>query len=320
MAKLRILSLDGGYRALLMCLMLARLEKARPGLLDTVDVFAGTSAGSAAISLIGIADTPQEGLDRAIGLFRRWNPLEGVSPVSPRTLMASAGLNAFFTHEWLYRELLAALGESRLNEAKRRLVVPTVELDNAERSTQFRHWSIQIYHNLSEQVVHADRLVDVVLRSSSVPLLHPVYQGHVDGGLFANNPSTTAVIAAHDFLSVTAPEISVLSIGQGQTNHYMTLREGDVGYQKWLLDMADPVAILNLVMELNRQATVYHLSRMLESRFVHFNPVLTTDVRPSADITADEFALQQELLAQDTSVELVLEQLDEIGWFGGDPE
>lgn len=320
MAKLRILSLDGGYRPLVMCLMLARLEKARPGLLDTVDVFAGTSAGSAAISLIGIADTPQEGLDKAIGIFRRWNPFEGASPISPRTLMASAGLAAFFTHEWLYRELLAALGESRLNEARRRLVIPTVELDNAERSARFRRWSIQIYHNLSDQIVHADRLVDVVFRSSSIPLMHPAYQGHVDGGLFANNPSITAVVAAHDFLGAAAHDVRVLSIGQGQTNHYMTLREGDVGYQKWLLDMADPVAILNLVMELNRQATVYHLSRMLESRFVHFNPVLTTDARPGPDISADEFALQQELLVQDANVELVLEQLDEIGWFDGDPD
>ncbi|MEO1103087.1 MAG: patatin-like phospholipase family protein, partial [Pseudomonadota bacterium] len=223
MGKLRILALDGGYRPLVMCLMLQKLEAARPGLLDLVDVFAGTSSGSATAALIGVADTPQRGLAEAISIFRRWNPLEGTSPFSPRTLGAAGGFNAFLTHQFLYDELLAALGETRLKEVPRKLVIPTVELDNHVRLAKLRRWSIQVYHNLAAELAPADRLVDVVLRSSSIPLLQPAYQGHVDGGLFANNPSDNAVIAVHDFLDVAMDDMVVLSIGQSQTNHFMDL-------------------------------------------------------------------------------------------------
>lgn len=311
----RILSLDGGSRGLLMCLMLARLEKARPGLLDSVDVFAGTSAGSAVVSVIGVADTPQEGVEHAIKVFRHWNPFEGVQPLSPRVLMGLAGMGAFLTHEPLRRELLAILGETRMNEAKRQIVIPSVELDNRQPSRERRQWSIQTYHNLVEQAAGTARLIDVVLRSSSVPMLHPVYQGHVDGGLFANNPAMNAVIVAHDFMSATLSDVRVLSVGQGEANHYMSVSHGDIGYQQWLLDKDDPIAILNLVMEANRQATVYHLSRLLEGRFVQLNPILKADVQPNLGISIDEFAVQQEIIAQEADIDDVLEDLEEIGWF-----
>ncbi|UOM34318.1 patatin-like phospholipase family protein [Acuticoccus sp. I52.16.1] len=315
MGKLRVLAMDGGYRPLVMCLLLARLEALRPGLLDTVDVFSGTSAGSAAAAMMSLRETPQEGLADALEVFRAWNPLEGTSPLSPRTLGAISGVNAFLTHELLYREMLGVLGDTRISETRRRVVIPTVELDNEAPNQRLRRWTIRVYHNLSEPFVHKTRLVDVVLRSSSIPMLQPAYQGHADGGLYANNPALIALGAAHDFLGAELEEVQILSIGQGEANHFIDLPRGDVGYGTWLLDPNDPMAFLNLVLDLNRQATDYQLSRILEDRFVRLNPVLTRDTRPRPDITAAQFAFEQELVAQEIDVESTVLHLDRIGWF-----
>ena len=315
MEKVRILALDGGYRPLVMCLLLAKLQKLRPGLLDSIDVFAGTSSGSAVAALLSLADTPTEGLEEATEVFRQWNPLEGTSPFSPRTVGAFSGLNAFLTHESLYREMLAALGDVRISETKRKLVIPTVELDNEAPDQMLRRWTIRVYHNLTDPFVHKTRLVDVVLRSSSIPMLQPVYQGHADGGLYANNPSLIALGTVHDYLGADISEVQILSIGQGEANHYIDLPNGDVGYGTWLLNPADPMAFLNLVLDLNRQATDYKLSRLIEDRFVRMNPVLSRDTRPRPDVSASQYAFEQELAVQSINIDHVAKHLDDVKWF-----
>ena len=57
MAPLKILSLDGGTRPLITCHLLRRLLDQQPGLLEDVDVFAGTSAGAVTSAIIGVSDT-----------------------------------------------------------------------------------------------------------------------------------------------------------------------------------------------------------------------------------------------------------------------
>ncbi len=320
MATVKILALDGGSRALLGCFVLRRLLDAKPGLLDQVALFSGTSAGAVSCSIIATASTVREGVERAIEFWQRWHPYEGAGPLNPRTMMSISGMCAFLTHEGLYADLRALLGEIRVGEVQRGIAIPVVSLDNRVATKQHRHWSIEIVHNLAaEDEDSSPLLADLALRSSSIPILHPAFQGHVDGGLYANNPSLCALATADDFLNADLHETMILSVGQGQSNTYMALDHGDVGYAKWLLDKQNPIALIKLVMEANLQATNYQTGRILQDRFVRIDPVLSADVEPNPGVPAEEFNRQQELLAGTIDIEPTIAQLTEIGWIKAEP-
>ncbi len=315
MAPLKILSLDGGTRPLITCLMLRRLMVESPSLLEDVDVFAGTSAGAITSSIIAVSETVAEGIERAIAFWRLWHPLEAFGPFTPRTLAGMSGLSAFLTHDTLYQHLRQILGEVRLKDAQRRLVLPSVCIDNGVALKQHRHWSIEIRHNLVIQgLPESPLLADLALRSSSIPVLHPVFQGRVDGGLYANNPSMCALTMAMDFLSAEIASTMILSVGQGQTNSYMALPGGDVGYGAWMLNMDQPMALIKLVMDSNLQATNYQASRILEDRFVRLDPALEMDLEPRPGEPPELFNRQQEEKADQADLVPVLAQLRDIGW------
>lgn len=315
MAPLKILSLDGGTRPLITCLMLRRLMAQSPLLLEDVDVFAGTSAGAITSSIIAVSETVAEGIERAIAFWRLWHPFEAFGPFAPRTLAGMAGLSAFLTHDKLYEHLREILGEVRLKDAQRRLVMPSVCIDNGVALKQHRHWSIEIRHNLVIQgLPESPLLADLALRSSSIPVLHPVFQGHVDGGLYANNPSMCALTMAMDFLSAELASTMILSVGQGQANSYMALPGGDVGYGAWMLNMDQPMALIKLVMESNLQATNYQASRILEDRFVRLDPALEMDLEPRPTEPPELFNRQQEEKADQADLVPILAQLRDIGW------
>ncbi|GGC48639.1 patatin-like phospholipase family protein [Chelatococcus reniformis] len=321
MATVKILSLDGGTRPLLACTLVKRLLAADPHLLDDVDIFAGTSAGAITAALIAAAPTVAEGIDRSIALWQTWRPFDGVGPLSARTLLALSGGCAFLTHEGLYEELRELFGEMRISDLRRRVVIPMMSLDNQVVLKKRRHWSIEIAHNLEEEEgMRSPSLADVVLRSSSIPVLHPAFQGHVDGGLFANNPSMCALATARDFLGARIEDILVLSVGQGLSNNYMALSKGDVGYGKWLLDPDNPMALIKLVMDANLQSTNYQISRILEDRFVRLDPLLSAALEPSPGLAQGEFDAYQVDMATAVDLSPTLEQLAEINWIQAVPQ
>ncbi|MDI4664957.1 patatin-like phospholipase family protein [Xanthobacter autotrophicus] len=315
MAPLKILSLDGGTRPLVTCFLLQRLLAEQPALLEDVDVFAGTSSGAITSSIIAVSGTVREGVERAIAFWQLWHPFEGAGPLSPRTLAAVSGMSAFLTHETLYRHLRDLLGEVRLRDVRRRLLMPAVAIDNAVGLKEYRHWSIEIHHNLVPQDLPASPLLaDLALHSSSIPVLHPVFQGRVDGGLYANNPSMCALTMAMDFLMADIASTMILSVGQGQASSYMALPGGDIGYGGWLLSMERPLALIKLVMEANLQATTYQASRILEDRFVRLDPFLATDLEPEASVPPELFNQRQQDKACAADIGPTLAQLEDIGW------
>lgn len=315
MSTIRILALDGGPRGLLMNSILLRLENERPGLLDSIDIFAGTSAGSISAALIAAASTPREGVKNAIEFWRRWRPFAQSKQKSSRSWMALAGLSAFMTHASIYRNLEEMLGDRRLSDLPRKLLIPSFCLDNEASLRERRQWSVRIYHNLLPELLDDDdRVLDICMRSSSIPMVHPVYQGHIDGGLFANNPALCAVVTALDFEDTSLPQVEVLSLGQGITSTYMPLTRGDVGYGKWMLDKDNPIAIIKVVMESNMQAINYQCSRLLEDRFIRFDPVLTSDVEPDPKRPFAEYNNRQEFMAAQLDLRQVLSRLEAANW------
>ena len=315
--RLRILCLDGGSRGLLVCELLRRLEQERPGLLDSIDVLAGTSSGSAIAAVLATAGKISSGLQPATSMFEVWNPFEGSSPLDARFRGAIAGQNALLTHGPLYRQLARLLGETRVAEARRKIIIPTVLLDNHASLPRYRRWTVETYHNLGQEMaVHHIRLLDVVMRSCAVPILYPAFQGHVDGGVFANNPSLDALVTAQDFLDTPQEDILVLSIGQGISTHKMELASGDIGYGHWLLNPQLPGALIRLVLTANEQATTYYCSRLLRDRFVRVDPNLGAEIEPHADKPQEVFCTEQKQAAEAADLSVTLEHLDGINWFG----
>ena len=114
------------------------------------------------------------------------------------------------------------------------------------------------------------------MRTTSAPTYFPIYQGYADGGLFANNPSLSAISRAYAHFSMVTPEnIVVLSIGTGHNVHEVEdARNGttlDWGLQQWA------PRLLDLLMEANQLSIEHTLRLMLKNRYHRLDAELETE-------------------------------------------
>lgn len=126
--------------------------------------------------------------------------------------------------------------------------VPAFQLDNydvppAVKPSQGvnRRWAPRFFHNLNDAVCLEELVVDVALRSSAAPTYFPIYQGFVDGGVFANNPALCAVTAAIA-AGVKMEDIVVLSLSTGKDGLYLSeqqVKGGDWGLVQWAPKLTD---------------------------------------------------------------------------------
>jgi hypothetical protein len=187
--------------------------------------------------------------------------LTGRYPITPNTPMVDSLTNL--------------LGDLKLGEVKRKIVIPALRLDNRAKVRTERRWGIRVFSNFLPEAPEAkDLLRDVVVRSASAPVVWPAHQGYADGGLFANNPSLLALTHAMDYLGAAQDQFQVLSIGTGQQYSYIETTRGHLGYGQWLLDPAQPMALVRAVMDCNSAAISYSCSRILQDHFFRLDPKL----------------------------------------------
>lgn len=209
MADFQILSLDGGgVKGAFTAALLARLEEnLNTKIVDHFDLIVGTSTGGIIAIGLGLGLSPAEMLD----FYKKHGP-----EIFKRYLGAR-WWKSWFLSKYPQGRLLTALkdekvfGERLFGESQKRLVIPSYSLTK-DQTYLFRtpHCS----HLKEDRKVEAWK---VALATSAAPTFFPVcghIDGirHVDGGIWANNPTMVGIVEAYRFLKIPLDNISVLNI------------------------------------------------------------------------------------------------------------
>ncbi len=292
MAAYHILSLDGGgIRGYLTILLLEMLEENRPGFLDQIDLFAGTSTGS--IIALALA--------------------YGKSPCEIRSLYESEGRNIFhdslldnirdlgfalgakFGNKNLKTILTDYFGGTKLEDLKRSVLITSFDLDHPPSDHKPRMWKAKFFHNFPGKGSDGrESVVDVALRSSAAPFYFPSYQGYVDGFVVANNPSMcalTQVLRPEGFEEngglnkdegtavAGLDEIVLFSLGTGLNPRYIDDDEADWGWIKWMIQLSPQrqwyaLPLVFMMWEGGIELANFQCRQFLGPRFHRLDPIL----------------------------------------------
>src|SRR5439155_22063918 len=184
----------GGVRGLYAAVLVGRLTRAVPTLVGGLDLVGGTSTGGIiALGLAhGLAPADLVALyrDRAKEIFDdSW--LDDLKDLGGLT-------GADYDNDKLKALLEDVFGKkTRLKQLKKRVLVPTFDLDNESPDPGKRMWKPKFFHNYpGPDSDGAELVVDVALRTSAAPTYFPTYQGYIDGAVVANNPAMAALAQA----------------------------------------------------------------------------------------------------------------------------
>ena len=236
-----IVSLDGGgIRGIVSSRLLERVEIARPGFLDRVDLFAGTSTGG----IIALALAAGYSPGKMIELYRAHG--RGVFAETRRRVSRSIDrlVRPRYDNEPLRRMLGELFGSMTLGDLPHKVLVSTFQLhavvgatEDAGNETSRHSWKPKFFHNFAEDgSTDRDRLVvDVAMMTSAAPTFFPIYQGFVDGGIVAANPSVCAIAQALDPRTggKDIEDLMLLSVGTGSHPKFLAIDNPNWGFAKW---------------------------------------------------------------------------------------
>jgi predicted acylesterase/phospholipase RssA len=238
----RVVSVDGGgVRGIVPVIVMQRLV-AEPGLaawLDRTELIAGTSTGglialcvAAGVSLDDLRDLYR---DRA-GIVFRDSFLDDLRDVGKV-------FGADYDVTNLESEAHRVLGERTLAQLTKRVLVPAFDLDNG--ATTDRRWKAKLFHNFPGPDSDGDALAyRVAVATAAAPTYFASYDGYVDGGVFATNPSMCALAQTQDARIPAAEradiaELRLLSFGTGRSLRHIEGDRLDWGYWQWVRPLLD---------------------------------------------------------------------------------
>ena len=236
MGSFRVLSVDGGgIRGIYTAVLIDRIVKEIPELIDETVFFAGTSTG--AMLAMGLAyGIPAVEM---VEIFRAFG-----KEVLEATIVARVGqvVGAKFdimnVRKILTPYLGAAILEDYLAFRNKNVLIPTFKLDGVING--IRTWKPKFFHNFPGPDSDAgEMIVDVILRSSATPVYFASYQGYVDGSVVARNPSMAALAQALNEESgkQKIEDIRLLSFGTGYYPRYVGSRKQDWGFSRWAMPL-----------------------------------------------------------------------------------
>lgn len=208
----RILSLDGGgVRGAYTAAVLAQIEEnTGRRIVEHFDLVAGTSTGGIIAIGLGLGLPAHRILEfykaRGATIF----PSTGVHQRVFARLRRFVGPK--YRAEALDAALTEVFGDRLLGESSCRLVIPSYDAVAGE---------VHVFKTAHDTRVLEDykrRAVDVARATSAAPTFLPMFvstwgQQFLDGGVWANCPSTVAILEAAGVLGVALENIQLLSIG-----------------------------------------------------------------------------------------------------------
>lgn len=264
MAKYRILALDGGgLRGLITVRLLQQLDNdpALAGWLDKVDLIAGTSTGG--IIALGLASG--KSLVQMGDLYQDKGPEIFDDSIWDDIVDIGKTVGADYSNRALKSELTRLFGKRKMRGLKRKVAIPAFDLDNEDPKQ--RRWKPKIFHNYSGKGTDKNELLaKVALYTSAAPTYFPAVEGYVDGGVFANNPAMIALSQAishknRDDERAALDDISLLSIGTGESLKHIRGKSLDWGYAQWAKPLVD------ILMDGVAGISDYQCRQILEARY-----------------------------------------------------
>src|SRR5262245_1548326 len=274
MAITRVVSIDGGgVRGIVPVIAMQRLA-AEPGLetwLDRTDLIAGTSTGGL-IALGVAAGLPLDDLrdlyaTRASAVFADsfLDDLRDVGKV----------FGADYDVANLEREAQRVLGDRTLAQLGTRVLVTAFDLDSG--TAPDRRWKAKLFHNFPGPDCDGDTpAYKVAVATSAAPTYFSSYDGFIDGGVFATNPSMCALAQTQDSRipadeRAELSELRLLSFGTGRTLRYIEGDRLDWGYWQWVRPLLD------LMLDGVNGIADYQCAQLLGSRYHRLAPTFPPD-------------------------------------------
>jgi hypothetical protein len=187
-------------------------------------------------------------------------------------------------------------GDLRLGDLSKKVLITSFDLDNAPVTPDtLRTWKPKFFHNFPGPDSDADqKVVDVALRTSVAPSYFPIYQGYIDGGVVAGNPSMCALAQALDpgTGGQQLVDIVLFSLSTGRYRQYLESMDGDWGWVQW----ARP--LISIILEGMADVVDYQCARVLNRRYFRLDPELPDP------IDLDDYHRTPDLLAVAESVSL----------------
>ena len=269
MAKFRVLSLDGGgIRGIITIILMQRL-RATPGLdglLDQVELIAGTSTGGM------LALALAKGVD--LNVLRELYVDKGADVFDDSWLDDVIDLGAIIGAEYdnkrLTRELKSVMGDTKLGQLQKKVLITTFDLDNNDPDPTKRTWKPKLFHNIpGAGNDNAWLAYKVALYTASAPTYFPVADGYIDGGVYASNPSMCALAQTQDERNTVHPplgDVVLFSLGTGTSLTYIKGQNLDWGYGQW----AKP--LINLMLDGTAGIAHYQCKQLLGGRYHRLAP------------------------------------------------
>ena len=202
--KKRIIAIDGGgIKGVFSTSLLATLEDSiGDNIANYFDLIVGTSTGGIIALALGLGLPATE----ILAFYEKFGP----------RIFASNHRSGWFRSKYKSAPLKEALDtcfdEKKLGDSKKRLVIPSLNLENGE---------VYIYKTAHHPRLQRDYKVEAVevgLATSAAPTYFPTHRAAtgtplIDGGLWANNPVGVAVVEAITVLDWPRDSLKVLSLG-----------------------------------------------------------------------------------------------------------
>ena len=266
----RIITFDGGgIRGLFSAVLLDRIVKAFPTLLENTQLLAGTSTGG--IIALGLA----AGLstEQLISLYRDNGPKIFDSSWLRHLADLDGLAGSDYDNTELQKILTGLFGTRTLGDLKKKVLIPSFDMDSGQDpfADPPRTWKPKFFHNFEGDDSDGEqKMVDVALRTSAAPIFFPSYEHYADGGLVANNPSMSALAQAIDpeTGNQKLDDIRLLSIGTGITPTFISGSDHDWGLAHWARNLVS--VMIDGVMGV----ADYQCKKLLRTCYYRLSPAL----------------------------------------------